>query len=152
MTNKREFKIIGKRVPNVDVYEKVTGVAKYTGDLKLDRMIYGKVLRSPHPHAKINKIDISKAEALSGVVGVIVGKDVRHNSRILGSTVNDQSVLTEDKVRFIGDAVAAVGATTPEIADSFNNGSISKSWLRGVKKLPQRILTLRLRISSTTFT
>lgn len=117
MTNKREFKIIGKRVPNVDVYEKVTGVAKYTGDLKMDRMIYGKVLRSPHPHAKISNIDISKAKELPGVVGVIVGKDVAHNSRILGSTVNDQSVLTEDKVRFIGDAVAAVAATTPEIAE-----------------------------------
>ena len=117
MTNKKEFNIIGKRVPNVDVFDKVTGGAKYTADIKLDRMVYGKVLRSPHPHAIINKVDIRKAKALPGVVGVIVGKDVPHNSRILGSTVNDQSVLTEDKARFIGDAVAAVAATTPEIAE-----------------------------------
>lgn len=117
MPRKNDFRVIGKRLPNVEAFDKVTGAAKYTNDITLNRMLYGKVLRSPHPHAEIKNIDFSEAKRLPGVVDVIVGKDVPHNSRILGSTVNDQSVLTEDKVRFIGDAVAAVAATTPEIAE-----------------------------------
>jgi putative selenate reductase molybdopterin-binding subunit len=112
------FNIIGKRIPNVDVFDKVTGAVKYTADIKLDHLLYGKILRSPYPHAKINRMDLSEAEALPGVVGIIVGKDVPHNSRILGSTINDQSVLTEDKVRYVGDAMAAVAAVTPEIAEA----------------------------------
>ncbi len=111
------FNIIGKRVLNVDAFDKVTGAAKYTGDIKLDHLLHGKILRSPHPHARINCVDLNEAEATPGVMGIIVGKDVPHNSRILGSTINDQSVLTEDKVRYIGDAVAAVAAVTPEIAE-----------------------------------
>ena len=117
MSKQNEFRVIGKRLPNVEAFDKVTGAAKYTDDITLNRMLYGKVLRSPHPHAEIKNVDFSEAKKLPGVVDVIVGKDVPHNSRILGSTVNDQSVLTEDKVRFIGDAVAAVAATTPEIAE-----------------------------------
>ena len=117
MAKQNRFRVIGKRLPNVEAFEKVTGAAKYTGDITLNRMLYGKVLRSPHPHARIRNIDFSGAKKLPGVVDVIVGEDVPHNSRILGSTVNDQSVLTEDKVRFIGDAVAAVAATTAEIAE-----------------------------------
>ncbi|MBW2207061.1 MAG: molybdopterin-dependent oxidoreductase [Deltaproteobacteria bacterium] len=117
MPKQNEFRVIGKRLPNVEAFDKVTGAAKYTDDITLNRMLYGKVLRSPHPHAEIKNVDFSEAKTLPGVVDVIVGKDIPHNSRILGSTVNDQSVLTEDKVRFIGDAVAAVAATTPEIAE-----------------------------------
>lgn len=117
MGEKKRFDIIGTRIPNIEIFEKVTGDAKYTADLKLDHMLYGKILRSPYPHAKINHIDIHKAKELSGVVGIILGKDVPHNSRILGSTINDQSVLTEDKVRYVGDAVAAVAAVTFEIAE-----------------------------------
>ena len=114
---KKRLEIIGSRIPNVEVYDKVTGDSKYTADIKLDRMIHGKVLRSPYPHARINHIDVSKAKEFPGVIAIIVGRDVPHNSRILGATINDQSVLTEDKVRYIGDAVAAVAAVTPEIAE-----------------------------------
>jgi putative selenate reductase molybdopterin-binding subunit len=117
MDEKKRFDVIGTRIPNIEIFEKVTGSAKYTADIKLDHMLYGKILRSPYPHAKITHIDISKAKELPGVVGIISGKDVPHNSRILGSTINDQSVLTEDKVRYIGDAVAAIAAVTPEIAE-----------------------------------
>ncbi|RPJ01863.1 MAG: hypothetical protein EHM36_13020 [Deltaproteobacteria bacterium] len=117
MGEKRAYDIIGSRIPEIEAFDKVTGAVKYTADIKLDRMLCGKILRSPHPHARINHIDITKAKALPGVIDIILGKDVPHNSRILGSTVNDQSVLTEDRVRYIGDAVAAVAALAPEIAE-----------------------------------
>lgn len=117
MSGRAEFNVIGRRVESVGVLEKVMGTAKYTDDLKLPGMLYGKILRSPHAHAKILRIDTRRALEFPGVVAVITGKDVPHNPRILGSTINDQSVLTEDKVRYIGDSVAAVAALTQETAE-----------------------------------
>ena len=65
--SKNEFSVIGKRIPNVDGVEKVTGSAKYTVDMVLPNMLYGKILRSPHPHARIISIDTRRAERLPGV-------------------------------------------------------------------------------------
>ena len=70
-----KYSVIGQRVHNVDGTEKVTGSAKYTFDIVLPNMLYGKVLRSPHPHARILKIDTRKAEKLIGVKAVVTGKD-----------------------------------------------------------------------------
>src|SRR3989337_4398965 len=71
-----ELAVIGKRVPKVDVWGKVTGETRYTDDLQLPRMAFGKLLRSSHPHALIKRIDTSGAKALPGVYAVITGWDL----------------------------------------------------------------------------
>ncbi len=69
-----ELKVVGKSVPRVDGLEKATGKATFTGDIKLPHMLYGKILRSPYPHARIVNIDTSKAEKLSGMKAVTKAK------------------------------------------------------------------------------
>ena len=73
MTN---YSVIGKRYSRADALDKVTGKALYTGDISLPNMLYGKVLRSPHPHANIRRLDVSKARALNGVLAVITADDI----------------------------------------------------------------------------
>jgi len=73
---KTDYVNIGKRLPRVDGIVKVTGEAKYAGDLSLPGMLHGKILRSPHPHARIINIDTSRAKALPGVRAVVTGKDL----------------------------------------------------------------------------
>ncbi|MDP2916763.1 MAG: xanthine dehydrogenase family protein molybdopterin-binding subunit, partial [Dehalococcoidia bacterium] len=109
-----EFKVIGKSVPRVDALEKVTGQAKYTVDVKLPRMLYIKILRSPHAHAKILGIDISKAKKLAGVHVVATGKDAPDEKLY---ALQDRYVLARDVVRFVGEPVAAVAADTVDIAE-----------------------------------
>ena len=70
-----KYNVIGKRVHRVDGPDKVTGSAKYTFDMVLPNMLYGKILRSPHPHAKILNIDTRQAEKLIGVKAIVTGKD-----------------------------------------------------------------------------
>ncbi len=111
-----KFKHIGKVEKRVDAEEKATGRIKYMSDLSFPDMLWGKVLRSRYPHALIKKIDTSKAKALKGVVAVVTWKDVPGLNGF-GIVVPDQPVLCEDKVRYIGDAVAAVAAETKEIAE-----------------------------------
>ncbi|MBB6675457.1 molybdopterin cofactor-binding domain-containing protein [Cohnella nanjingensis] len=94
---------------------KVTGGLSYLTDLSLPGMLHGLVLRSPHPHAAIVSIDASKAMALPGVLAVLTYADVPGLNRF-GIARPDQPVFCEDRVRYIGDAVAAVAAETPEIA------------------------------------
>jgi len=111
-----EFSILGKPTPRVDGIAKVTGKAEYTADLSVTGMLYGQVLRSPYPHARILSIDTSRAEHLPGVRGVITGKDFngfRHGFMV---HTRDESPLAPDKVRFVGDEVAAVAAIDPDIA------------------------------------
>jgi len=115
-----EFSIIGKPTPNVDGPAKVTGEAAYTIDMTLPNMLYGKLLRSPYPHAKILSIDTSKAEEFPGVKLIITGKDTPGGKWGLWRRfreLSDQQALATDKVRFIGDPLAAVAATTEEIAE-----------------------------------
>ncbi len=110
-----EYSIVGKSAFRVDGVEKVTGKAVYTDDIKLPRMLQIKVLRSPHPHAKILSIDTSRAEKLPGVRCVITGKDVP--DRRIGLNVKDEYILAKDVVQAVGHAVAAVAAETREIAE-----------------------------------
>ncbi|MGQ4807357.1 4-hydroxybenzoyl-CoA reductase subunit alpha [Candidatus Entotheonellaceae bacterium PAL068K] len=112
------YNIIGRRWPaRVDGSGKVTGVTQYADDLFLPRMVYGKLLRSPHPHANIVRIDTSKAEALPGVLAVITGADLPQPFSIM--PVNqDERALQPDKVRFVGDPVAAVAALHEETAEA----------------------------------
>lgn len=108
------YSVIGEDVKKVDGVEKVTGYAKFADDLKMPGMLYAKIKKSPYAHARILSIDTSKAEALKGVKAVITGKDVPHR---VGLYLEDKTFLAVSKVRFIGEAVAAVAAETQEIAD-----------------------------------
>ena len=105
-----EYNIIGKRMPRVDSRAKVTGKIQFTADLKLPGMLVGKIKRSPYPHAKILSIDTSKAEALAGVRSVVTGKDTKGSKWGVFAYTQDQQFLQVEKVRYIGDEVAAVAA------------------------------------------
>ena len=111
------YDYIGKSERNVNGIEKVTGMAKYCSDIEFSRMLYGKVKRSPYPHARIVSIDTSKAKALPGVKVVIVGDENTCPYRF-GAGVADEYVLAREKVLYVGDAVAAVAAETEEIAQA----------------------------------
>jgi xanthine dehydrogenase D subunit len=109
-------KWVGKRVNRIDGPEKVTGELKYMTDYQFDNMVWGKVLRSEYPHAKINSIDIEAAKNLPGVICVLTHKDIPGFNGF-GIVVPDQPVLCSDVVRCTGDAIALVGAETLEIAE-----------------------------------
>ena len=116
-----KFTVLNTHVHNVDGVAKVTGRAEYTFDIKLPGMLYGKILRSPHPHAKILKIDYSRAMEIPGVYGVVTGKDdtlgVKQGIWRRYKDLCDEQILPVDKVRYIGEPVAAVAAITEEIAE-----------------------------------
>src|SRR5688500_10659336 len=111
----REFQVIGNRMRKVNSVGKVTGAAVYTDDLVFPGMLHGKILRSPHPHARIISIDTSKAEALDGVHAVVTGKDMPVTYGIIPWT-RDEYPLCVDRVRYVGDGVAAVAAVNEETA------------------------------------
>ncbi len=98
-----------------DARDKVLGTALYAADLTMPGILHGAVLRSPHPHAEILHIDDSEARALPGVAAVVTALDVPGLNRF-GRAIKDQPVLADGRVRQIGDAVAAVAATSPEAA------------------------------------
>lgn len=111
---------VGKSVPRIDAKAKVTGEAVYAFDLKLPGMLVGKMLRSPHAHAKILKIDTSRAEKLPGVRAIVTAEDAPKikfgsNEYFFPYTV-DQYPLEFEKVRYIGDEIAAVAAVDEETA------------------------------------
>ncbi len=123
--DKPQYKVIGTRPIRHDGVDKVTGRAKYGPDVNLTGMIYGAILRSPHAHAKITRIDTSKAEALPGVRAVLTGNDLPEqgdrvvelgegavNIRHLGT-----NVLARENVLYTGHAVAAVAADSLHIAE-----------------------------------
>jgi CO/xanthine dehydrogenase Mo-binding subunit len=104
-------------VAALDGPDKVTGAARYTFDFGLPGMLHAKVLRSPHPHARIRSIDTSRAEALPGVAAVVTGVDAtRLPDPYYGVAIRDQPVVAIDKVRYVGDMVAAVAAVDEETA------------------------------------
>lgn len=112
MTDKQ---IIGIATPRVEGEEKVAGRAVYTVDVTLPDMLWVKVVRSPIPHGRIKRIDVSKAAKLPGVLAVISAKDVAGSK--IGKKIIDMPILAEDVVRFIGEKVAAVAAESEEIAE-----------------------------------
>ena len=107
--------IIGAPVPQIEGPAKVTGRTRYAADVDLPGMLWGKILRSPHPHARILRIDASAARSVPGVKAVITGQDAP--GHLMGKVLRDMPVLCWDKVRYIGDRVAAVAAETPEAAE-----------------------------------
>lgn len=106
---------IGQPVTRMDALEKATGTTLYAGDLFVDGCAYIKVLRSPHHHAKIIHIDKAEAETIPGVFTVLTAEDVK-GTNILKMAGDDQPILCRGKVRFIGDPVAAVVATSEDVA------------------------------------
>ena len=110
-----QFRVIGAPVERVDGVEMLTGRAIYGVDVKLPGILTGKILRSPIPHGKILHIDVEKAKRVPGVKAVLTGNDV--TQRKFGLSVRDEEVLAIRKVRYIGDAVAAVAAVNEEADD-----------------------------------
>ena len=104
------LKVIGKAEPRLDGEEKVTGKALYTIDVDLAGMAYGKILRSPFPHATLVKIDARKAERVPGVIAVVIRDDLIGLNAYFGAAYKDQPIVVVDKVRYAGDPVAAVVA------------------------------------------
>ncbi len=111
-----EYAVIGKRVPGIHGTAKATGTARFSGDIVLPRMLYGKILRSPYSHARILSIDTSRAERLPGVKAVITGKDTAKVKYGVFPQTRDELALALDVVRYIGDEVAAVAAVDEDTA------------------------------------
>ncbi|MFH0981240.1 MAG: molybdopterin cofactor-binding domain-containing protein [Planctomycetota bacterium] len=108
---------VGVSMPRVDAADKVTGRAIYTADISLPNMVHGKILGSPIAHGRIKSIDISKARALPGVLAVITGADVPDTTYGVSPARYDEHVLAKEKVRHVGDPVAAVAAVDERTAE-----------------------------------
>ncbi|PYV08728.1 MAG: aldehyde oxidase, partial [Acidobacteria bacterium] len=113
---KKSFSVIGKPLPKVDAMAKCAGETVYADDLNLPRTIYAKLLRSPHPHARVLGVHPERALELEGVYAVITGKDLPEKFGIMPST-QDEEALVVDKVRYVGDPVAAVAAASESLAE-----------------------------------
>ena len=109
------YQVIGQPVARTDNAGKVTGEARYTADVLLPRTLWAKTLRSPYSHARIVRIDTSRAERAEGVHAVLTGNDVR--GILYGRRYRDISILAQDRARFMGERVAAVAADTLEQAE-----------------------------------
>lgn len=119
-----DLEYVGRRVPRKDGPDKVTGRAQYTVDLKPSGMLTGRILRSPHAHAKILHIDTTRAGKLKGVKRIITAKDTTGAMHGFVETPRyppDQNLLATERVRYIGEEVAAVAATDPYIAEEALN-------------------------------
>ncbi len=112
---KQDLSVVGKPVTRLDALEKATGRALYPINVSLSGMLWAKVLRSPHAHAKIISIDTSKAESYPGVEGVITAKDIPDKK--YGYGLNDQPMLARDKVRYVGEPIAAIAAVDEDTAE-----------------------------------
>ena len=118
--NSMETTQIGKTVRRLDYETKVTGTAHYLADMTVPGMCHGKILRSPYPHARIKRIDVSKALGVAGVMAVLTRDDILHDEGIepfYGPVFKDQTIVATEKVRHVGDPVAAVAALTVDAAE-----------------------------------
>src|SRR5437867_11477488 len=118
--NSMETTEIGKSVRRLDYETKVTGKALYLADMNVPGMCHGKILRSPLPHARVKKIDTSKALKVAGVMAIITRDDILHDEGIepyYGPVFKDQTIVAVEKVRHVGDPVAAVAALDADAAE-----------------------------------
>src|SRR3990172_4448564 len=113
------YSVVGERLPRVDSVAKAAGQAAFTGDMVLPGMLYGKILRSPYPHARLLHIDTSLARRLPGVRAVVTGKDTLGKKYCIVSIPEfcDEMALPLDTVRFMGEPVAAVAAIDEDTAE-----------------------------------
>jgi CO/xanthine dehydrogenase Mo-binding subunit len=117
-TEPRTYGQIGRSAARRDAAEKLRGQAQFVGDMALPRMLYGKVLRSPLPHARIISIDTAAAEALPGVVCVLTASDLQDIDPFWGHAIKDRPIVAIDKVRFAGEPIAAVAAEDEATAEA----------------------------------
>ena len=115
---KERFTVVGQPLPKIDAWAKVTGETRYADDLVLPRMAHGKLLRSSHAHARIRAIDTTRASTLPGVYAVITGHDLPRVKFGILPVSQDEEALCTEKVRMVGDAVAAVAAVDEETAEA----------------------------------
>src|SRR5687767_9145074 len=136
----KPLNVVGKPFRKVDARGKCTGQTKFADDIVLPRMLFAKVLRSHEPHANIKSIDTSKALALPGVFAIITGKDLPISYGILPVS-QDEHALCIDKVRFIGDPVAAVAAIDEDTAfDAMNLIEVEYERLQTITSIEEAIL------------
>ena len=109
--------LVGTNVEMVGGRAKVSGAVSYVADMDFPGQLYAKALRSPYPHAKLLRIDVRRAAALPGVRAVVTRDDLAGLNPYFGTGVEDQPVVVIDKVRCVGDIVAAVAADSREIAE-----------------------------------
>ena len=114
---KKTLSVIGKPLRKIDAMAKCAGETIYADDLNLPRTIYAKLLRSPHPHARVLGINAARALELDGVFAVLTGQDLPEKFGIMPSTQDEEALVT-DKVRYVGDPVAAVAAATESLAET----------------------------------
>jgi 4-hydroxybenzoyl-CoA reductase alpha subunit len=119
MAKPETYSVVGRRVHRVEGFDKVTGEAKYIADIALPGLLIGKILRSPYPHARILRIDTSKAERVRGVRAVVTAEDTI--KRPWGAFFADQYILSVGKARYVGEEVAAVAATDADAAEEALN-------------------------------
>ena len=117
MKHSHTLQIAGTSARRTDGFEKVSGKAIYTSDIQLPGMAHARILRSQVAHARLVHIDASKAKALPGVVAVLTREEIKGFNFNYGATYKDQSIVAVDKVRYVGDPVAAVLAEDPAIAE-----------------------------------
>jgi 4-hydroxybenzoyl-CoA reductase alpha subunit len=110
-----EFSVVGRRLPKVNAWAHLTGTARYADDIRLPRMLYGRLLRSTQPHARIKRVDISRALRHPGVVAIVTGADMPEKMGIMPST-QDETALAVEKVRYVGEPVAAIAALDEDAA------------------------------------
>lgn len=108
---------LGENYSRVDGPAKLRGWAQFTGDIEMPGMVYAKVLRSPYPHARLLRVDASRATKLPGVVAVLTRDDLKGMNSHFGPVVKDQPVVAIDRVRYVGDIIAAVAAEEKDVAE-----------------------------------
>jgi CO/xanthine dehydrogenase Mo-binding subunit len=108
---------VGVSSPRIDGVEKVTGAAKFTGDLAIPGLLEARVLRSPMPHAEVESIDTARAEALPGVIAILTRDDLHDIDPYYGNCLRDRAIVATDRVRFVGEPVAVVAAESALIAE-----------------------------------
>ncbi|HEX3280802.1 MAG TPA: molybdopterin cofactor-binding domain-containing protein, partial [Pyrinomonadaceae bacterium] len=138
--NGKPLNVVGKPFRKVDARAKCTGQTKFADDIVLPRMLACKILRSHEPHALIKSIDVSKAQALPGVIAIITGKDLPISYGILPVS-QDEHALCIDKVRFIGDPVAAVAAIDEDVAfDAMNLIEVEYERLNTISSIEEAVM------------
>ncbi|TFB12168.1 xanthine dehydrogenase [Candidatus Marinimicrobia bacterium MT.SAG.3] len=115
--DKFKYKYVGNSIPRIDARSKVTGRTDFIKDMQFPNLLHAKMVLSPHPHAHIQNLDVSKVKRSSGVVCVLTGSDVPHENQV-GLIIKDQPLFADKKVRYAGDAVAIIAAETEEEAKS----------------------------------
>ncbi|HEY6675316.1 MAG TPA: hypothetical protein VIZ87_00900, partial [Terrimicrobium sp.] len=111
----QSFSSVGKPAPRIEGNQKVSGKARYTADNLLPGMLWGKVLRSPYPHARIVRMETSRAQAQPGVMAVLTASDIPNV--LTGRRLQDMPMLARNRVRFIGEKVAVVAAQDRDVAE-----------------------------------